>query len=210
MTTTPSHSPHVAHRSPVWTTGVYREVLQNGLTLLVQPDHSAPVVAVVTHVKAGFFDEPDRWQGISHVLEHMFFKGTPRRGVGRIAQETKALGGYLNASTSYDRTMYYAVLPARNLAGALDIQSDALRNAALDPDELARELKVIIEEAKRKLDSPSAVAGETLHELRFDQHRIRRWRIGHAEQLATFTADDLRGYYASRNVPSRVVVALVW
>ena len=64
MTTTPSHSPHVAHRSPVWTTGVHREVLQNGLTLLVQPDHSAPVVAVVTHVKAGFFDEPDHWAGI--------------------------------------------------------------------------------------------------------------------------------------------------
>ena len=79
--------------------GVRREVLPNGLTLLVQPDRSAPVVAVVTHVKAGFFDEPDRWTGISHVLEHMFFKGTARRGVGAIARETKSAGGYLNAST---------------------------------------------------------------------------------------------------------------
>ena len=69
-----------------WTAGVRREVLPNGLTLLVQEDRSAPVVAVVTHVKAGFFDEPDRWIGISHVLEHMFFKGTPRRGVGAIAR----------------------------------------------------------------------------------------------------------------------------
>ncbi|MBW8771910.1 MAG: insulinase family protein [Gemmatimonadetes bacterium] len=192
-----------------WTTGAVTERLANGLTLVAQRDTSAPAVAVVTHVAAGFFDEPDEWQGISHVLEHMFFKGTARRGVGRIAQETKALGGYLNASTSYDRTLYYAVLPARNFAGALDIQSDALRNPALDADELARELKVIIEEAKRKLDSPSAVAGETLHELLYDRHRIRRWRIGHAEQLARFSAADLRGYYASRYAPSRVVVALV-
>ena len=192
-----------------WTTGAVTQRLANGLTLVAQRDTSAPAVAVITHVAAGFFDEPDAWQGISHVIEHMFFKGTARRAVGRIAQETKALGGYLNASTSYDRTLYYAVLPARNLAGALDIQADALRNPTLDPDELARELRVIIEEAKRKLDSPSAVAGETLHELLYDQHRIRRWRIGHEAQLAGFTAADLRGYYATRYAPSRVVVSLV-
>ena len=78
----------------------------------MQPDHSAPVVAVVTHVKAGFFDEPDRWTGISHVLEHMFFKGTARRGVGAIARETKSAGGYLNAGTGYDHTSYFTVLPA--------------------------------------------------------------------------------------------------
>ena len=80
-------------RGSYWTRGVRREVLGNGLTVLVQPDHSAPVVAVVTHVEAGFFDEPDRWTGISHVLEHMFFKGTRRRGVGAIARETKSAGG---------------------------------------------------------------------------------------------------------------------
>jgi zinc protease len=130
--------------SPVWTLGVRREVLPNGLTVLIQPDHSAPVVAVVTHVRAGFFDEPDRWTGISHVLEHMFFKGTPSRGVGAIARETKSAGGYLNASTTYDHTSYFTVLPASGLAAALDIQSDALRHAAIDEDELARELQVII------------------------------------------------------------------
>ena len=170
----------------MWTAGVRKEILPNGLTLLVQPDHSAPVVAVVTHVKAGFFDEPDRWTGISHVLEHMFFKGTARRGVGAIARETKSAGGYLNASTSYDHTAYFTVLPASGLEAALDIQSDALRNSQVDADELARELQVIIQEAKRKLDTPSAVAYETLHEVMFDHHRIRRWRIGHEDELAAF------------------------
>ncbi|HEX7335649.1 MAG TPA: pitrilysin family protein [Gemmatimonadales bacterium] len=178
------------------------------MTLLIQPDHSAPVVSVVTHVKAGFFDEPDRWTGISHVLEHMFFKGTLRRGVGAIARETKAAGGYLNAGTGYDHTSYFTVLPAGGLAAALDIQSDALRNSIIDPAELARELQVIIQEAKRKRDTPSAVAHETLHELMYDRHRIRRWRIGTEEQLARLTRDDLWAYYSSRYVPERTIVAI--
>lgn len=192
-----------------WTAGVRRRRLDNGLTVLVQPDPAAPAVAVVTHVRAGFFDEPDRWQGISHVLEHMFFKGTPTRGVGQIAAETKALGGYLNASTSYDATSYYVVLPASGFDRALAIQADALRNASIDADELARELRVIIEEAKRKLDTPAALAYETLHALLFDYHRIRRWRIGTEEVLAGFTRDDVIGYYRSRYVPERVIVSIV-
>jgi zinc protease len=208
MTASATRSPLTAHGSPLWTLGVHREILPNGLTLLVQPDHSAPVVSVVTHVKAGFFDEPDRWTGISHVLEHMFFKGTARRGVGAVARETKAAGGYLNAGTGYDHTSYFTVLPASGLAAALDIQSDALRNSMIDPGELARELKVIIQEAKRKLDTPDAVAHETLHELMFDRHRIRRWRIGKEEELAKLTRDDLWSYYSSRYVPERTIVAI--
>ncbi len=208
MTASASRSPFTVHGSRLWTQGVVREVLPNGLTLLLQPDHSAPVVAVVTHVKAGFFDEPDRWTGISHVLEHMFFKGTARRGVGAIARETKAAGGYLNAGTGYDHTSYFTVLPASGLAAALDIQSDALRNSVIDPDELARELQVIIQEAKRKRDTPDAVAHETLHNLMFDRHRIRRWRIGIEEELARLTRDDLWSYYRSRYVPERTIVAI--
>jgi len=192
-----------------WTSTVRREVLPNGLTVLVQSDPDSPAVAVVTHVRAGFFDEPDHWAGISHVLEHMFFKGTARRGPGDIAKETKAAGGYLNAGTGYDYTSYYTVLPATSLAAALDIQSDALRHAAIDPDELRRELQVIIEEARRKRDSPGAVAHETMHALLFDQHRIRRWRIGEESRLAEFTREDVTGYYARRYVPSRTIVSVV-
>jgi zinc protease len=169
--------------------------LANGLTVIVREDHSAPVVAVVTHVRAGYFDEPDRLVGISHVLEHMYFKGTERRGAGEIARETKAAGGYLNAGTIYDRTSYYTVLPAASLEQALDIQSDALQRSAIDDDELRKELQVIIQEAKRKLDSPGAVAQETLFETMFDVHRIRRWRIGTESMLQRFTRDDVWQYY---------------
>ncbi len=190
---------------------VTREVLPNGLTILVQRFDSAPVVAVVTHVKAGYFDEPDEWVGIAHVLEHMFFKGTSRRGPGEIARDTQLLGGYLNAGTIYDKTAYYTVLPSSEggLEKALDIQSDALKNAALDQDELTRELEVIIQEANRKLDSPDAVAGETLYELLFEKHRMRRWRIGTEEGLRKLTHEDVRTYYSTRYTPGRVVVSVV-
>lgn len=199
----------IANLASRWTEGVERRVLDNGLTVLAQNDAEAPAVAVVIHVRAGFFDEPDRWQGISHVLEHMFFKGTPTRGVGQIAAETKALGGYLNAATAYDWTSYYVVLPAKGFRQALAIQADALQHAAIDEAELGRELKVIIEEAKRKLDTPSALAYETLHNILFDHHRIRRWRIGTEEGLSRFTRADVADYYQSRYVPGRTIVSVV-
>jgi zinc protease len=192
-----------------WTDRDRRTVLPNGRTVLVQREDSAPAAAVVTHVKAGFFDEPDRWAGISHVLEHMFFKGTARRGPGDIARETKAAGGYLNAGTGYDHTSYFVVLPASSLEVAIDIQADALQHSVIDAGELARELQVIIQEARRKLDSASAVAHETLNAVMFDRHRIRRWRIGREEVLAGFTRDDVHGYYRSRYVPRRTVVSMV-
>ena len=193
-----------------WTAGVIKTVLPNGLTLLVQCEASAPVVAVVTHVKAGYFDEPDEWAGIAHVLEHMFFKGTSRRGPGEIARETQQLGGYLNASTIYDKTVYFTVLPAAGggLERALDIQADALMHAALDAGELARELEVIIQEAKRKLDNPRALASETLYELLFAVHRMRRWRIGTEAGLRRLTSTDVRRYHATRYAPARTIVGL--
>ena len=193
-----------------WTDSVVRALLPNGLTLLVQRDSSVPVVAVVTHVKAGYFDEPDRWTGISHVVEHMFFKGAGPLGPGDLARATKRLGGYLNASTTYDRTAYYAVVPAAGdgLAHAVRLQAQALTDLTLDPGELGRELEVIIQEAKRKLDSPSAVTAETLYELLFRVHRMRRWRMGTEAGLRALTPGDVRAYYESRYTPDRVIVAL--
>lgn len=182
--------------------------LANGLTVLVREDHSAPVVAIVTHVRAGYFNEPDRLVGISHVLEHMYFKGTERRGAGEIAQETKAAGGYLNAATIYDYTYYYTVLPASSLEMGLDIQADALRNSQIDEEELRKELLVIIQEARRKLDNPSAVASEALFEEMFDVHRIRRWRIGTEEELRRLTRADVWSYYRNLYRPSNIVLVI--
>jgi zinc protease len=191
------------------TDGLQREQLPNGVTLLFQRRRTAPAATLATMVRAGFLDEPDRLVGVSHVLEHMLFKGTPSVGPGQLAQRTKALGGVLNAYTSYDRTVYYASVPARHAVELIALQADQVQNALIDADELRRELGVIIQEARRKLDSPGAVAGETLHELLFDVNRLRRWRIGVESMLETFTHDDVAGYHASRYVPSRTIVSLV-
>ncbi|HEY8062814.1 MAG TPA: pitrilysin family protein [Gemmatimonadales bacterium] len=191
------------------TDGLRREQLQNGVTLLVQRRRAAPAVALATHVRAGFLDEPDELVGVSHVLEHMLFKGTPTLGPGELARRTKALGGSLNAFTSYDQTVYIASAPARHVAALAALQADQVRRPLLDADELRRELGVIIQEARRKLDTPGAVAGETLHELLYSTHRIRRWRIGTEAALEALQRDDVAGYYASRYVPARTIVSLV-
>ena len=187
---------------------VHRHRLGNGLTVLVAPDDRVPVVAIVTWVSAGYFDEPDAVVGVSHVLEHMYFKGTPTRGVGDIARQTKAQGGYLNAGTIYDHTSYYTVLPASGFAAGLEIQADAYANSLVDADELAREIEVIVEEAKRKADSPHAVASETLFELLHDRHRMRRWRIGREPGLRALTRADVHGFYRAYYRPANTVLVI--
>lgn len=186
-----------------------RTVLPNGLTLLVRRDPSAPVVAIVTHVKVGYFDETDDMIGIAHVLEHMFFKGTPTRGVGQIARETKANGGYLNAHTIYDHTSYFTVLPSTALVQGLEIQFDAYAHSFIDVHELARELEVIIQEANRKRDSAQAVALESLYALLHDQHRIRRWRIGEEAPLRALTSEQVLAFYRQWYRPSNTILSIV-
>lgn len=186
-----------------------RYVLPNGLTLLVRRDTTAPVVGLYTHVKAGYFDESDEQVGIAHVLEHMYFKGTPTRDVGVIARETKLAGGWLNAHTIYDHTAYVTALPSAALHTGLAIQFDAYANSLIDAGELERELEVIIQEARRKRDAPGAVTIESLFALLHDHHRIRRWRIGDPENLRTFTADMVRSFYRTWYVPSNTVLAVV-
>jgi zinc protease len=188
---------------------VTRTRLANGLTVLVRRDPSAPVVAIVTYVRAGYFDETDDVIGIAHVLEHMYFKGTPSRGVGEIAKETKAAGGYLNAATIYDHTSYYTVLPSSRFRSGLDVQFDAYAHSLIDAGELARELEVIIQEAKRKADSPGAVATETLYELLHDEHRIRRWRIGREPGLRALRQNDVVGFYRNFYRPGNTVLSIV-
>src|SRR3954469_21073247 len=187
---------------------VHRSILPNGLTVLIQEDHSAPVIAIVTYVKAGYFDETDEENGLAHALEHMFFKGTKRRGVGDIAKETKASGGYLNAHTIYDNTTYYTVLPSSGFAKGLEIQADAYANSVIDSLELSKEMEVIIQEAKRKSDSPSAVATETLYEVLHDVHRMRRWRIGREPGLRAFTRGMLNGFYRNFYRPSNTILVI--
>lgn len=189
---------------------VTREVLPNGLTILIAEDHTTPVVAINLWVRAGYFDEEDREAGISHVIEHMFFKGTPDRPQpDQIATEVKSLGGELNAGTYYDSTNYYVVLPCENFRKGLEIEADALMHPLVDPEELKREIEAVIQEGRRKIDTPGSYALEMMFQEAFDAHRIRRWRIGSEEGLRALTRDDLLRYFRSHYVPGRVILSVV-
>ncbi len=189
---------------------VVKEVLPNGLTILIDEDRASSVVAVNLWVRAGYFDEEDAEVGISHVIEHMFFKGTPDRPrPDQIATEIKSLGGELNAGTYYDSTNYHVVLPSENFRKALEIEADALMHPLVDAEELKREIEAVIQEGRRKIDTPGAYAVEMLFREAFEVHRIRRWRIGSEEGLRAMTRDQLLAYYGTHYVPGRIILSIV-
>src|SRR5262245_38036303 len=183
-------------------------VLKNGLTEILREQQAVPLTSITTYVKVGYFDEEDRISGISHVIEHMFFKGTTKRRVGEIGRETRALGGYLNASTYYDRTVYHTEVPAENMKRALEIQSDALWNSVYDDNELKKEIEVVLQENNRKLDNPPAVTAEKLYETAFQQHRMKRWRIGTPQGLRALTRDDIVAYVKKYYRPSNIILSI--
>src|ERR1700709_552135 len=132
---------------PALPPGVKVTHLENGLTVIVREDHSAPVVSAQAWSMTGSINE-GRWlgAGMSHVLEHMLFKGTTTRGASRIDQEVQEAGGYMNAYTSFDRTVYYIDVPNTGAKIAVDILCDIMQNATLPSDELLKEKQVILRE----------------------------------------------------------------
>jgi zinc protease len=189
---------------------VIREVFPNGLTLLVKENHSVPVTALLVSVQAGYFHESDRLNGISHVIEHMVFKGSEsRREHEQIAREIREIGGIINAGTYYEETSYYVVVPSEHVGRAMEVQADAFQHPLFDADDLSKEIEVIVQESLQKRDNPNAILIESLYELMFDRHRIRRWRIGHPETLRALTRDDLVQFVGRMYRPENTLVAVV-
>ena len=185
-----------------------RVVLKNSLTVIVFERRDLPLVSIGTYVKTGYINEPDEESGISHVVEHMILNGTAKRSGGQIAQETKRLGECLKAETFYDHTYYSAVFPPENFRLRLEIQADALQNPALPEPELKREIQVILEEAKQKLDDPIAFSSEKLNGLAFEVSPLRRWRMGDASTLLSLTRQQVFDFYKRWYIPSNIVLAV--
>lgn len=186
-----------------------RYTLKNGLTVIIRERYAVPLAAVVTYVKAGYFDESDEVAGLAHLMEHMFFKGTPTRPLGSIATETRKLGGVLNASTYYNKTSYYTVAPAESLPKVLEIQADLLQNPTFDAHELKKEALVVIQESKRKQDNSTALALERMYATAFTANRIKRWRIGADDVLKNSTREQLQSFYQNYYRPNNTVVVVV-
>jgi zinc protease len=161
-TAAPSLTSSIASNLPP---GVTFHRLENGLEIIIREDRSAPVVSAQAWCRAGSIDEgPWIGAGLSHVLEHMLFKGTTTRGAGRIDQEVQAAGGYMNAYTSFDRTVYWINVPNTGAHTAIDILCDIFQNASLPADELVKELDVIRREMDMGNDDPGRRSSRRLFE----------------------------------------------
>ena len=185
--------------------GVTLTTLDNGLTLIVREDHSAPVVSAQAWCMAGSIHE-GRWlgAGLSHVLEHMLFKGTTTRPGSRIDQEVQEAGGYMNAYTSFDRTVYHIDVPNTGARTAIDILCDIMQNATLPPDELAKEMDVIRREMDMGQDDPGRRASRRLFEVAYTKSPYRFTVIGYPDIFNEVKPDDIRGYYHEKYAPNNV------
>src|ERR1041385_415470 len=185
--------------------GVKLTTLENGLTVIVREDQSAPVVSAQAWCMAGSIHE-GRWlgAGLSHVLEHMLFKGTTTRPGARIDQEVQEAGGYMNAYTSFDRTVYHIDVPVTGARTAIDILCDIMQNATLPPDELAKEMDVIRREMDMHVDDPGRRSSRRLFETAYTRSPYRFTVIGYPDIFNDLKPDDIRGYYREKYAPHNV------
>lgn len=185
-----------------------REILPNGATLLLKEVHSAPLAAVDVWVATGGAREREDECGISHFLEHLFFKGTPSRPVGVMDRQIKSLGGYNNAATSYDFTHYYVVLPSEHATLAIEILLDALLNMELPPEEIERERQVVLEEIARKEDSPLGKLYDEFLRRAFAGSPYARPILGTPESLAGIGRDRFLDYRQRRYGAEQLHIAI--
>jgi zinc protease len=183
--------------------GVNMTTLDNGLTIIVREDHSAPVVSAQSWAMAGSVHE-GKWlgAGLSHVLEHMLFKGTTTRPGSRIDQEVQEAGGYMNAYTSFDRTVYHIDVPSTGARTAIDILCDIMQHATLPPDELAKEMDVIRREMDMNVDDPNRRASRRLFETAYTRSPYRLTVIGYPDIFNELKPEDIHNYYREKYSPN--------
>lgn len=210
MTVSASAAAELRLLAPFWQEPVVRTVLPNGLTLILKPDRSAALASVQVWVKTGSIHEDTRLgAGLSHYLEHMLFKGTERRAGRDISATVQAHGGYINAYTTFDRTVYYIDLPSEHAEVAVDLLADAVLHSTLPADECAKEKDVILREIAMTKDDPDNRLWDTLFSTAFREHPYRQPIIGHRDVFSAVAREDLVAYYKARYVPNNLVVVIV-
>src|SRR5215467_7857237 len=185
-------------------------VLPDGLSLIVKEDRSAPVASVQAWCATGSIYEDDKLgAGLSHILEHMLFKGTKTRSANQIAQSIQDVGGYINAYTSFDRTVFWIDVPKDGVPSALAVLSDAMMNSTLPPEEYTKEQEVIRREFAMNLDDPDRQASLLLFATAYQHHPYRLPVIGEMEIYNQLTQEQVMQYYKSRYVPNNLTFIVV-
>lgn len=190
--------------------GTHLTTLDNGLALIIREDPSAPVVSAQAWCKSGSIDE-GRWlgAGLSHLLEHMLFKGTVRRGPGQIDREVQDAGGYMNAYTSFDRTVYYINAPSTAARVAVDILCDIMQHATLPEEEMEKEKQVILREMDMNQDDPSRRSSRRLFESSYVLSPYRYTVIGYPDIFNEVRREDVLAYYREKYAANNVFFVVV-
>ena len=179
--------------------------LPNGLTIIVQTDRSAPVASVQAWCGTGSINEGRHLgAGLSHILEHMLFKGTATRSTNEIARSVQDEGGYINAYTSFDRTVYWIDVPREGVGQALDILADAMMNSTLPAEEYGKEQEVIRREFAMCSDDPDRMMGQLMFKTAYQRHPYRFPVIGEIQIFDQLTQEEVVEYYRARYVPNNL------
>ncbi len=188
---------------------VTKRVLHNGATLLVREAHSLPILSILVYVKCGYLHESDHEVGLAHLIEHILVSGVDGKQGANFMHKMRALGGGISASTSYLHTCYSAVLSSENWRRGLELMACMLQKSSFSYSVLQNEIEIILHEIRRKQDSPRQMGKESLYELAYENHRIRRWRLGSEKYLKTLTVDDLQAFYNKYYCTENLVWAIV-
>ena len=188
--------------------GAVKAVLPNGLTALLKEIHTAPVASLWVWYRVGSRNEHPGITGISHWVEHMLFKGTPRYSENDLDRLVSREGGARNGMTWIDWTAYYETMPSDKIDLALEIEADRMVNALIKPTEVNKERSVIINERQGAENSPSFRLFEEVQAAAFKAHPYGHEVIGHLCDLQSMTRDDLRSFYKTYYVPNNAVVAI--
>ena len=183
--------------------------LSNGLTVLLQDDKRFPLVSMRLYVHAGSAFETPKEAGISHLLEHMVFQGTDKRAKGEISSDIEALGGYLNAATSFDYTVYITDLPSNEWRTGLDVLKDMAFHARIDEKALESEKEVVIAELKRGEDSPQGRLFKTLQTSALKGTPYQHPIIGYEEVIRSISRQDILDYIARHYQPQSMLLLVV-
>src|SRR5580704_3791564 len=182
--------------------------LKSGINVLTDTMPHLETASLGVWVNSGSRDERHDEHGISHLLEHMAFKGTARRTARQIVEEIEAVGGDLNAATSVESTAYFARVLRADVPLAIDVLSDILAEPAFDPEELIREQNVIVQEIGAAEDAPDDLVFDYLQSTAFPNQAVGRSIMGTPATVRSFDARRLRSYLARNyRAPDMVVAA---
>jgi zinc protease len=183
--------------------------LDNGMRVIVQEDHRAPVMVSQVWYRAGSMDEFNGTTGVAHVLEHMMFRGTKTVPPGEFSKRIAAAGGRENAFTNRDHTAYFQQMQKDRLELAMQLESDRMANLVIRDDLFAKEMQVVMEERRlRTDDQPQSVVYERLMAVAYQENPYRRPVIGWMDDLQHLTAQDARDWYARWYVPNNATLVV--